>query len=131
MNYDALTIGQISREKNPSDHLLTQWGHLNHKTEELFVLLSRMQHYQAMAIIQPFVQEKYHVLLNRGEGNLFNRAQRPIPTNSNKDSKIGIQNFYKKPVQDQQPASKVPAVVQLPQQQQKQHLVVGKKNNLN
>ncbi|XP_054002366.1 serine/threonine-protein kinase pelle isoform X3 [Hylaeus anthracinus] len=53
MEYDMLTIQCLRREKNPTDELLTMWGHYNHTILELFVLLSRMQHYQAMAGAYP------------------------------------------------------------------------------
>ncbi|OAD57792.1 Serine/threonine-protein kinase pelle [Eufriesea mexicana] len=70
MQYDVFTIQSLRKEKNPTDELLTIWGHHNHTILELFVLLSRMQHYQAMIPLKPFVEEKFHKLLYNGEGNL-------------------------------------------------------------
>lgn len=45
---------EIQRGNSPSDDLLTLWGHQNHTVLELFVLLSEMQHYQAMLVLKPF-----------------------------------------------------------------------------
>lgn len=45
------------------------WGHQNHTVLELFVLLSRMHHYQAMTKIKKFVDPEYHRLIDEGEQN--------------------------------------------------------------
>lgn len=74
MNFDVLTIQTLRREilrgNSPTDELLTKWGHQNHTILELFVLLSKMQHYQAMLIIKQFVNPEYHRLIYEGEQNL-------------------------------------------------------------
>ena len=70
MGYDIGEIQNLRDEPDPTDELLTMWGHYNHTTLELFILLSRMQHYQAMYALKPLIHEKYYVLLNDGEGNL-------------------------------------------------------------
>jgi interleukin-1 receptor-associated kinase 1 len=58
MKFDTMTIQDLRREvlrgNSPSDELLTLWGHQNHTVLELFVLLSEMQHYQAMLVLKPF-----------------------------------------------------------------------------
>ncbi|XP_017888513.1 serine/threonine-protein kinase pelle [Ceratina calcarata] len=92
MEYDVLTIQSLRKEKNPTDELLTLWGHHNHTILELFILLSRMQHYQAMVPLKPFVEEKFHKLLYNGEGNLHRILGKKITKNT-KDLKIGTQNF--------------------------------------
>lgn len=73
MMYDILTIGDLRREvfrgRSPTEELLTLWGHQNHTVLELFVLLSRMHHYQAMTKIKKFVDPEYHVLIDEGERN--------------------------------------------------------------
>lgn len=123
MQYDMLTIKEISKDPNPTDVLLTKWEYLNHKIDELFVLLSRMQHYQAMEILKPFVHDKYHALLNNGEANFFNLnvIQRQLNNNNNtdetddkhkKDSKIGTQNFHQVSSIKCQTFAKVPVVIQ-------------------
>lgn len=92
MKYDVLTIQTLRKEKNPTDELLTLWGHHNHTILELFVLLSRMQHYQSMLPLIPFVEEKFHKLLYNGEGNFHRLLGKQLNKNT-KDLKIGKQNF--------------------------------------
>ncbi|XP_071875309.1 serine/threonine-protein kinase pelle [Bombus fervidus] len=92
MKYDVLTIQSLRKEKNPTDELLTMWGHYNHTILELFVLLSRMQHYQSMVPLKSFVEEKFHKLLYNGEGNLH-RILGKCSNKNTKDLKIGTQNF--------------------------------------
>lgn len=57
MQFDVLTMESIGREfqrgGSPSDTLLTKWGCLNHTILELFFILSKMHHYQAMKILKP------------------------------------------------------------------------------
>ncbi|XP_076754652.1 serine/threonine-protein kinase pelle [Xylocopa sonorina] len=92
MEYDMLTIQSLRKEKNPTDELLTMWGHHNHTILELFVLLSRMQHYQSMVPLKSFVEKKFHKLLYNGEGNLHRLLGKRLNKNT-KDLKIGMQNF--------------------------------------
>lgn len=92
MKYDVLTIQTLRKEKNPTDELLTLWGHHNHTILELFVLLSRMQHYQSMLPLIPFVEEKFHKLFYNGEGNFCRLLGKQLNKNT-KDLKIGKQNF--------------------------------------
>lgn len=74
MEFDMMTIQDLRREErrgaSPTDELLTIWGHKNHTVLELFALLSKMQHYQAMLILKPFVPEEYHRLIEYGEERL-------------------------------------------------------------
>ncbi|CAH0391628.1 unnamed protein product [Bemisia tabaci] len=64
-------IGQaVKRKSSPTNELLQLWETYNHTIEELFILLSRMQHYQAMSILKPYVDPKYHKLIFEGEENL-------------------------------------------------------------
>lgn len=93
MKYDVLTIQSLRKEKNPTDELLTLWGHHNHTIVELFVLLSRMQHYQSMVPLLPFVDQKFHRLLHNGEANLQNIPHKQLINKNTKDLKIGTQNF--------------------------------------
>ncbi|XP_063989631.1 pelle-like serine/threonine-protein kinase pik-1 [Diachasmimorpha longicaudata] len=92
MKYTHSTILSLREVKNPMDHLLELWGQHNHKICELFGLLSQMQHYRAMLILKPFVDPKYHVLIDRGEGNAKTILARRTK-HHNADSKIGAQNF--------------------------------------
>lgn len=83
MNFDVLTIQTLRREilrgNSPADELLTKWGHQNHTILELFVLLSKMQHYQAMLTIKQFVDPEYHRLIYEGEQNLSRLFQSRCP----------------------------------------------------
>ncbi|KAG7212603.1 hypothetical protein KM043_012896 [Ampulex compressa] len=106
MEYDVLTIQGLRKEKNPTDELLTMWGHHNHTILELFVLLSRMQHYQSMVPLKPFVDQKFHQLLHKGEGNLQRILGKRVNRNT-KDLKIGTQNFN----QNVPPRPNVPKVI--------------------
>ncbi|KAJ8873288.1 hypothetical protein PR048_026922 [Dryococelus australis] len=58
MRFDMLTLQTLRREtlcgRSPTDALLWIWSQQNHTVVELFVLLSRMQHYQAMLVLKPF-----------------------------------------------------------------------------
>jgi interleukin-1 receptor-associated kinase 1 len=58
MNFDMMTIQDLRREvlrgNSPTDELLTLWGHQNHTVQEVCVLLSEMQHYQAMLVLKSF-----------------------------------------------------------------------------
>lgn len=71
MGYNTLEIQCMEhlerRNKSPTDELLTKWGYQNHTVVELFVLLGRMGHHQAMTILKPYVDQKYHVIMNEGE----------------------------------------------------------------
>ena len=53
MKFDVLTLQYIHKKQSPTDELLNLWGIQNHTVLELFVLLSRMQHYQAMTVLKP------------------------------------------------------------------------------
>lgn len=74
MKYDFLTIQglrkEIFRGNSPTEELLTLWGQQNHTVLELFILLSRMKHYQAMSVIKVHVDGKYHSLIHEGDDNL-------------------------------------------------------------
>ncbi|CAG9821690.1 unnamed protein product [Phaedon cochleariae] len=67
MKYDQTKLEIVKRSmykgKSPTSELLSMWGDLNHTVLELFVLLSHMKHYQAMAVIKCFVDKKYYVLI--------------------------------------------------------------------
>lgn len=72
MQFDFDTIQKLRNEKNPTDELLIMWSQFNHTIAELFVLLSKMHHYQAMHVLKHLVDPKFHILIDKGEGNLQN-----------------------------------------------------------
>lgn len=103
MQYDLPTLDSIKKVifkgGSPTCELLTTWGHQNHTVLELFVLLSRMKMYRAMAAIKHLVEEKYHFLL-KDEENL-NQMIRDLKVNKCEkkcinvvDSKIKPENFF-------------------------------------
>lgn len=72
-NADIQTIKRaIARGCSPSDELLNMWGDLNHTVTELFILLYRMQQYEAMDAIRSSVDPKYHKLITLGQPDLSN-----------------------------------------------------------
>jgi len=93
MKFDVYTIYSLKKKKNPTDELLTLWGYCNHTITELFVLLSRMQHYQSMVPLLPYVDQKYHALLHNGEANLKRMQHGRLAKKNVKDLKIDEQNF--------------------------------------
>ncbi|KAJ8929909.1 hypothetical protein NQ314_017374 [Rhamnusium bicolor] len=100
MKYDIITIESIRKEiyrgNSPSSELLTIWGHQNHTVLELFILLSRMEHYQAMTVIKHLVDDKYHHLIKDGDEHL-NTLMQNLGMNkkecNNRDLKIRPENF--------------------------------------
>ncbi|KAJ8985110.1 hypothetical protein NQ317_012760 [Molorchus minor] len=99
MKYDLITIEtlrkEICRGKSPTNELFTIWGHQNHTVLELFILLNRMNLYQAMTVIKHLVDERYHCLIKDGEENL-NRLMENFGINRkpcNRDSKTRPENF--------------------------------------
>ncbi|KAK3927079.1 Pelle-like serine/threonine-protein kinase pik-1 [Frankliniella fusca] len=65
---DIQCLENLERRGNsPAEQLLTDWGLQNHTVQELFVLLSRMNHFQAMSILKLYVDPKYHQLMSEGE----------------------------------------------------------------
>ncbi|RZC40930.1 serine/threonine-protein kinase pelle [Asbolus verrucosus] len=74
MEFDTTTLQTLRREfyrgNSPTEELLNLWSHGNHTVLELFILLSRMKHFQAMTVIKSLVNEKYHRLIKEGEPQL-------------------------------------------------------------
>ncbi|XP_043472901.1 serine/threonine-protein kinase pelle-like [Leptopilina heterotoma] len=94
MQFKFKVVNELRKERNPTDELLTKWSQYNHKILELFILLSRMQHYQAMNILRPLVDPKYHLLIDKGEGNLRKRGKEKLHKKSKeKDMSIDTKNF--------------------------------------
>ncbi|XP_026464167.1 serine/threonine-protein kinase pelle-like [Ctenocephalides felis] len=74
MQFDVCTVQDIERKTrcggSPSDELLTLWGRHNHTILELFILLSRMNHFKAMEEIKQSVDPRYHQLIKSYEEHL-------------------------------------------------------------
>ena len=57
MGYDVREIQDIRRRSvgnSPSERLLQRWGQKNKTIPELYSILYRMEHYQAMRVLLPF-----------------------------------------------------------------------------
>lgn len=50
---------------SPTNQLFTRWGQLNHRVEELFILLYRMKHLPALRCLVPVVDGRFHRLLQK------------------------------------------------------------------
>lgn len=71
MQYNVTRLNEFGRNlQSPTLAMFSDWGQKNHTIVELFVLLSKMQHYRALEILMPYVDESYHVLYRNGELNL-------------------------------------------------------------
>ncbi|XP_049880706.1 serine/threonine-protein kinase pelle isoform X2 [Pectinophora gossypiella] len=74
MKYSAFDINemeQIARRQavSPTSELFTRWGQLNHRVEELFILLYKMRHVPAMYCLRLLVGDRYLRLLTRVSSN--------------------------------------------------------------
>ncbi|CAH0721150.1 unnamed protein product, partial [Brenthis ino] len=63
MKYSAFDVNEIEQTtrrqfSSPTDLLFRKWGQLNHRVEELFVLLHRMKHVPALRILLPVVDRE-------------------------------------------------------------------------
>ncbi|XP_013165666.1 PREDICTED: serine/threonine-protein kinase pelle isoform X3 [Papilio xuthus] len=70
MKYSPFDVNEIEREaKNkllsPTAQLFIKWGQLNHRVEELFILLYRMKHVPALRCLVPVVDSRFHRLLSK------------------------------------------------------------------
>ncbi|XP_039760740.1 serine/threonine-protein kinase pelle isoform X2 [Pararge aegeria] len=70
MGYKAFDVNEIQQiakrqEISPTGQLLTQWSQLNHKVEELFMLLYRMKYITALRCLKPVVDKPFHRLLQK------------------------------------------------------------------
>lgn len=70
MNFTSRQLFQmeqaILRRESPTEELLSKWGAQNHTVLELFKHLYAMRHYQAMLILKPYVESKYHTCIPEG-----------------------------------------------------------------
>ncbi|XP_015179932.1 PREDICTED: serine/threonine-protein kinase pelle [Polistes dominula] len=96
MQYDVSIISSLQKQKSPTNELLKDWGLKNHTILELFILLLKMKQYKAMTFLKPFVDTKFHCLLNNDNDNHSNIPNNQQVTEDVKDLKIGIQNFNQK-----------------------------------
>ncbi|XP_026754171.1 serine/threonine-protein kinase pelle isoform X1 [Galleria mellonella] len=70
MKYTAFEVNEIEQSarrlaSSPTALLLTRWGQLNHRVEELYILLYHMKHVPAMQSLTPAVDARYQTLLRK------------------------------------------------------------------
>ncbi|KPJ08945.1 Serine/threonine-protein kinase pelle [Papilio machaon] len=70
MRYSPFDVNEIEREakhklSSPTAQLFIKWGQLNHRVEELFILLYRMKHVPALRCLVPVVDSRFHRLLSK------------------------------------------------------------------
>ena len=54
MQYNVTRLNEFGRTSSPTMAMFSDWGQKNHTIIELFVLLSKMQHYRALEILMPY-----------------------------------------------------------------------------
>lgn len=91
MQFEFDIINRLRKDSNPTNELLTKWSQYNHTILELFSLLSNMHHYQAMNILRSLVDPQYHVLIDKGEGNML--RLRKEKKSKEKNISIDTKNF--------------------------------------
>lgn len=68
--YDLDRVGKaFLRKESPTEDLLTKWGNNNHTVLDLFIIMYKMQHSQAMKVLQPY--GKYEYSLINDKNHLF------------------------------------------------------------
>nr|XP_049705309.1 serine/threonine-protein kinase pelle-like isoform X3 [Helicoverpa armigera] len=70
MQYSAFEVNDIEQTArrqaiSPTNQLFTRWGQLNHRVEELFILLYKMKHMPALICLKPVVNSDFHKLLSK------------------------------------------------------------------
>ncbi|CAD0205546.1 unnamed protein product [Chrysodeixis includens] len=87
--FDVTDMEQTARRLavSPTNQLFTRWGQLNHRVEELFILLYRMKHMPALDCLKPVVNTDFHKLLSK---------HRSSSSVKEKNTAIVKDNSYKK-----------------------------------
>jgi hypothetical protein len=63
MQYNVTRLNEFGRNtQSPTMAMFSDWGQKNHTIVELFVLLSKMQHYRALEILMPYGIVNYSYL---------------------------------------------------------------------
>ncbi|CAG9569500.1 unnamed protein product [Danaus chrysippus] len=90
MKYSAFEVNEIEQvaarqTSSPTDQLFKKWGQLNHRVEELFILLHRMKHIPALRTLVPVVDARFHRLLHKHDSkSLKDKHTPPSEVNLNK-----------------------------------------------
>ncbi|CAH2059457.1 unnamed protein product, partial [Iphiclides podalirius] len=69
--FNVIEIEQKAKQtmSSPTEQLFITWGQINHRVEELFILLHRMKHVPALRCLAPVVDSRFHRLLSKHENN--------------------------------------------------------------
>lgn len=60
MQYTVTRLNEFGRTSSPTMAMFADWGQRNHTIVELFILLSKMQHYRALEKLMPYGTIKYN-----------------------------------------------------------------------
>ncbi|XP_015511733.1 pelle-like serine/threonine-protein kinase pik-1 [Neodiprion lecontei] len=93
MKFDVSTVQCLRKNENPTDKLLKMWTTFNHTVQELFLLLYKMQHHQAMLLLKNFVNPKYSKLITNRKRPSAQLLNCHVADEHSKDLKIGTNNF--------------------------------------
>ncbi|KAJ8715564.1 hypothetical protein PYW07_010046 [Mythimna separata] len=93
MKYSAFDVNDMEQTArrnttSPTNHLLTRWGQLNHRVEELFILLYKMKHMPALNCLKPVVNSDFHKLLSKSRNSCSTKERKTSYENSNKKSSL-------------------------------------------
>ncbi|CAK1541086.1 unnamed protein product [Leptosia nina] len=88
MKYSAFEVNEIEQfakrqASSPTNQLFTRWGQLNHRVEELFILLYRMKHIPALRCLVPVVDGRFHRLLHKHDSKSI-RDRSTLDMNANR-----------------------------------------------
>lgn len=80
MKYSAFDVNDIEQTArrhamSPTNQLFVRWGQLNHKVEELFILLYRMKHMPALNCLAPAVKKDFHKLLHKHKNSISSKEK--------------------------------------------------------
>ncbi|CAH2097045.1 unnamed protein product [Euphydryas editha] len=87
MKYSAFDVNEIEQVakrqgSSPTNQLFTVWGQLNHRVEELFILLYRMKHIPALRCLVPVVDSRFHRLLQKQDSKCL-KEKHPLSSDGN------------------------------------------------
>ncbi|CAG4967397.1 unnamed protein product [Parnassius apollo] len=100
--FDVNEIEQVAKRQasSPTAQLFIQWGQLNHRVEELFILLYRMKHIPALRCLVPVVDSRFHRLLSKQDSSKGVRCNDTagINENANQQTAKADENYSSIPI---------------------------------
>ncbi|VVD05287.1 unnamed protein product [Leptidea sinapis] len=84
--FDVIEIEQTAKRhaSSPTNQLFIKWGQLNHRVEELFILLYRMKHIPALRCLVPVVDSRFHKLLQKHDSKSLRAKTNSIDVDAKK-----------------------------------------------